>query len=90
MEWCTVKGLREVVGDEVASSILHGCNVHWTRSFQVAERVNSRTKDKTATDAFCKVAKCITEVSQKQDAYKVLTFFKALQVLTPFSTSTPS
>jgi len=86
MDWSDAesKGLREAVGDEIASNVLRGCNVHWTRSYQrVAERVNSRTKDKTAADAFCKVAKCITEVSQKQDIYKL---FDVLQGTANLST----
>ena len=65
MDWsdAEAKGLREAVGDETADSILHGCNVHWTRSYQrVAERVVA--KEKLAIDAFCKIAKCINGKGQ--------------------------
>ena len=72
MDWsdAEAKGLREAVGDGIAENILRGCNVHWTRSYQrVAERV--ATKIKLAIDAFCKIAKCITEATEKQDVYKL-------------------
>ena len=36
------KGLREAIGDKIADSVLKGCNVHWTWSYQrVAEKVNN-------------------------------------------------
>ena len=72
MDWsdAEAKGLREAVGDGIADNILRGCNVHWTRSYQrVAERVAA--KEKLAIDAFCKIAKCITEATEKQDVYKL-------------------
>ena len=72
MDWsdAEAKGLREAVGDGIADNILRGCNVHWTRSYQrVAERVAA--KEKLAIDTFCKIAKCITEATEKQDVYKL-------------------
>ena len=43
------EGLSEAVGNEIASIFLRACNVYWTRSYQqIAERVNSHTKDKKA------------------------------------------
>ena len=71
MDWsdAEARGLREAVGDETAESILRGCNVHWARSYQrVAERV---AKEKLEVDAFCKIAKSITEATEKQDIYKL-------------------
>ena len=69
------KGLREVVGDKTADSILKGCNVHWTRSYQrVAEKVNSRVQVNNrllAKEAFCIIAKHVMSVKNK-DVLKLM------------------
>ena len=80
------KGLREVVGEEVADCLLQGCNVQWARSYQrVADRVNSSVQKcnrKLATEAFCAIAKLVTSVKTKED---VLKCFDALQGSLPLS-----
>ena len=80
------KGLREAVGEELADSLLRGCNVHWARSYQrVADRVNSSVQKcnrKLATEAFCAIAKLVTSVKTKDD---VLKCFDALQGSLPLS-----
>ena len=83
------KGLREAVGEEVADSLLRGCNVHWARSYQrIADRVNSSVQKcnrKLATEAFCTIAKLVTSVKTKED---VLKYFDGLQGSLPLSFET--
>ena len=80
------KGLREVVGDKIADSVLKGCNVHWTRSYQrVAEKVNSHVhinNRSLAKEAFCTIAKQVMSVKNKDD---VLRLFDVLQAEAPIS-----
>ena len=38
---------------------------------RVAERVNDNAKEKLEVDAFCKVAKSITEVTSNQDVFNL-------------------
>jgi len=74
------KGLREVVGEDVAELVLRGCNVHWVRSYQrVAERVNAGEKKenkRAAVDAFCLISKHIMIVNERQH---VLQLFNLLR-----------
>ena len=66
MDWSDTeaKGLREVIGAEMAERILRGCNVHWARSYQrVAARVNKAVNQshyQLAVEAFCLVARQIS------------------------------
>ena len=80
------KGLREVVGDKIADSVLKGCNVHWTWSYQhVAEKVNSHVHINNrllAKEAFCTIAKQVMSVKNKDD---VLRLFDVLQAEAPIS-----
>ena len=74
------KGLRELLGDNVADKVLKGCNVHWTRSYQrVADKVNNnvhRSNRVLAKEAFCAVAKQVMLAKTKED---VLKLFDVLQ-----------
>ena len=74
------KGLRELLGDNVADKVLKGCNVHWTRSYQrVADKVNNnvhRSNRVLAKEAFCAVTKQVMLAKTKED---VLKLFDVLQ-----------
>ena len=74
------KGLHELLGDNVADKVLKGCNVHWTRSYQlVTDKVNNnvhRSNQVLAKEAFCAVAKQVMVAKTKED---VLKLFDVLQ-----------
>ena len=73
------------IGDKIADSVLKGCNVHWTRSYQrIAEKVNSHVKINNrllAKEAFCTIAKHVILVKNKD----VLKLFDVLQGEAPVS-----
>lgn len=72
------------MGDKIADSVLKGCNVHWTRSYQrVAEKLNHQVQINNrllAREAFCIIAKHV--MSAKKD---VLKLFDVLQGEAPIS-----
>ena len=86
MDWSDTeaKGLREVIGAEMAERILRGCNVHWARSYQrVAARVNKAVNQshyQLAVEAFCLVARQISICNTKEG---VLKLFNVLQGALP-------
>ena len=64
------KGLRELLGENVADKVIEGCNVHWTRSYQrVADKVNNnvhRSNRVLAKEPFCAVAKQMMVAKTKE------------------------
>ena len=74
------------MGSKIADSVLKGCNVHWTRSYQrVAEKVNNRVQISNglpAEEAFCIIAKHVMSAKKKED---VLKLFDVLQGEAPIT-----
>ena len=68
------KGLKVVVGQDLGEKLLHGCEVHWHRSFQrVGEKICKQSnpeKRRIEKQAFHLAAAAITKVKTKDQIYK--------------------
>jgi len=68
------KGLKVVVGQDLGEKLLHGCEVHWHRSFQrVREKICKQSnpeKRRIEKQAFHLAAAAITKVKTKDQIYK--------------------
>ena len=80
-----IKGLESAVGKELAITLLKGCKVHWTRSWQrVRDRV-ATTKDKVREkELFASIASRIPKISAGNNvmiAFEVLCKKKSVNTL---------
>ena len=76
-------GLKNVVGDDIASKVLKGCQVHWNRSWQcVRDRVLSSNNKPLERAIFSKIAASIPKLAVGQQvAFEVLCGEKSANVL---------
>ena len=79
-----IKGLGNAVGQNLASTLLKGCNVHWTRSWQrVRDRVASSADKQREKTLFSKIASAIPKLpgSVLKQAFEVLSKSTSADVL---------
>ncbi len=68
-DWCDTKiaGLKSAVGDDIASKVLKGCQVHWNRSWHlVRDRVLSSNNKPLERAIFSKIAASIPKLAVGQ------------------------